>query len=314
MIYLTEVILRLRARCPIFGRRVGGTASFEEATSANAQFATPHAFVVPIGEVADDPVGNAVAQRITETFAIIVTLNNSAQPEDGRGAHALDQLEIIKRELNNALLGWEPIQWAGTAPDIPVEIADLMPASRADWFRFQRSEHVGMNAGRLWHQFEYASHYYDGCPDGFGATERTKTTVTITDGTGQLYDPADLENEATAYIDTIYHGSTRWTAPNFVFDPATGIITTTTMPDDDYEVTWIYEPTYTVPQMVYAEYYPELLSQAGGDPDAITHEMYLLESELPPDATIESFFDADAVDISPQNVFGKTYKVAEDEE
>jgi len=304
MIYITEVILRMRDMCPTLARRVGGTASFDTALTMNADLGLPHAFVVPMEETAEAAEGNATAQRITERFSVVVCVDNKASREDGLGLTAADMVEKIRTELFNALMGWEPVQFNGAFPDPKPGYEDIWPKSRADYFRYAGGVHIDMNQGRLWHQFEFTCTYYDGpdCPD----VATCKTTVAIASGAVNLYDSGTCKGNGTAVIYTVIGpDDTRYPPGHFSLDPETGEVTTN-CPDGEYVVVWGYEPERNVPQEVYAEYYPYLLSLAGGDPEAITAEMYELASELPPDWTVQGFVNPDAGPLDPQHVFGKT--------
>lgn len=132
---LKPVIDRLKASAPTFGGRVAGTAEFAIASQAD-ELAVPHAFVVPLGEVvADNATMNMVVQPVTDVFGVIVAVSNLG---DDRGQAASEQLDDLRTELHVALLGWEPSAEHGHS-------------------EYRGAIHLGMNRGRLWHQFEFGS-------------------------------------------------------------------------------------------------------------------------------------------------------------
>lgn len=140
---LTNAILRLRAQCPIFAKRVAGTSSFSAASGEHAEIDVPAAFVVPLyRQRIGNPTGNINSPEVDQFFGVIVAVDNTPQDKASGRLSAVATLETASRQLEAALLGWTPetIPWG-------------------DECRFVRDEHLFMDAARLWHQFQFAVRY-----------------------------------------------------------------------------------------------------------------------------------------------------------
>lgn len=99
------VIPRIRAQCPIFANRVAGAATYRQ-VSLQDDFPAPHAFVLPLGELADGEVMiSAVDQELSTRFAVVVAVSNTS---DERGQAAAEAIYDIRAELLTALVGWTP--------------------------------------------------------------------------------------------------------------------------------------------------------------------------------------------------------------
>lgn len=99
------VIPRLRAQCPIFANRVASAATYRQC-SLQDDFPVPHAFVMPLGELADGEVMiSAVDQELSTRFAVVVAVANTS---DERGQAAAEAIYDIRAELLAALVGWTP--------------------------------------------------------------------------------------------------------------------------------------------------------------------------------------------------------------
>jgi hypothetical protein len=142
---LTEVILRLRAECPIFQGRVSGTQSFVAATSVDSDIGVPCCFVVPMSDTAAMREGSVTAQLVTERFATVVCGDNSQNARFGRGYSADTVLRQARDQLSNALMNWAPLSMQF--------VADV---------QYARSQHLFMNNARIWHQYEWTCAYYMG--------------------------------------------------------------------------------------------------------------------------------------------------------
>lgn len=166
---LTETILRLRAACPIFARRVGGTAKFSLTAEMDSEAITaPCAFVMPMGDVGEGRKNNdASSTWITERIAVIVCVTNRVDRSRGDGVSASDMLKTIRQELYDALVAWRPTligKPAMTLSDgISLEEAelykDLLPESHLDTFSYMESMHLSMSSAKLWHQYEFELRY-----------------------------------------------------------------------------------------------------------------------------------------------------------
>lgn len=148
MISLTEIVAHLRDSCPIFQRRVGGTAAMGAAMeNSGSDLPKPHAFVLSLygQDISDEGLAVEESQTLRQYFAIIVCIDNRA---DGGGGGAggrgdlgeLIQLNEVQRQLSAAFVGWRPIPQYG-----PV--------------RYNRDTHIQMDNACLWHQFEYYLEY-----------------------------------------------------------------------------------------------------------------------------------------------------------
>ena len=99
------VIPRIRAQCSIFANRVAGSATYRQ-VSLQDDFPAPHAFVMPLGEVADGEVMiSTVDQELTTRFAVVVAVTNTS---DERGQAAAEAIYDIRAALLAALVGWTP--------------------------------------------------------------------------------------------------------------------------------------------------------------------------------------------------------------
>lgn len=99
------IIPRLRSQCAIFANRVAGSATYRQ-VSLQDDFAAPHAFVMPLGEVADGEVMiSSLDQELTTRFAVVVAVANTS---DERGQAAAETIYDIRVALLTALVGWTP--------------------------------------------------------------------------------------------------------------------------------------------------------------------------------------------------------------
>ncbi|MDU9415217.1 hypothetical protein [Pseudomonas sp. zfem005] len=140
---VSPVVKHLRERCPLFARRVTGGIDWE-AIESSAKLQCPAAYVV-LGDEDAEPSQSAttVRQDITEDFHVCVVMEQRVGDEKGLAVG--DQLDLVRRELTRALVGWEPgedydpIQYAGR---------DLLLLDRAKAvyrFRFFTGLQLGRN-------------------------------------------------------------------------------------------------------------------------------------------------------------------------
>lgn len=149
MIYLSEVIKRMRTNCPSFQGRVGGTATFGAVMEAgqSSDLALPHAFVIPVREEnitgQDQHIGDDTERR-RETFATVICVDNSVARGIGTAGvlkiTAIDELRRLQQEMEDAWNDWVPRQ-------------------KFDVITFVRAEHMGMDNKRLWHEFRWSTDY-----------------------------------------------------------------------------------------------------------------------------------------------------------
>lgn len=131
------VIAQLRARAPIFEKRVGGSANFKVLPEA-ANLKTPAAYVMPLAEQpGDQQSSTGYQQAVKEQFAVIVVLDNTV---DERGQVAAASLHALRQALFKALLGFQ------VAPD-------------HDVIAFEGGELLHLDRARLYYQFEFSSEY-----------------------------------------------------------------------------------------------------------------------------------------------------------
>lgn len=146
---LDPIIQALRARCPVFSNRVAGAADFkmlEESTN----LAVPSAFVIPLDDNPEDNTsGNSIRQSLTDSFAVIVAISNTAD-EKGQGATAT--VHTLRIALWAALLGWQP-------------------GADYDGITYQGGQLLRITRARLWYQFEFGAAMEIGSSDGYQATE-----------------------------------------------------------------------------------------------------------------------------------------------
>ena len=146
---LATIIEALRARCPGFSNRIAGAAQFK-LLPESAALAVPCAFVVPLDDnPTDSQSQNSVRQGLTDSFAVIVALDNTG---DERGQAAATSVHSTRATLWSALLGWSPaIDYDG----IIYEGGTLLQLDRA----------------RCWYQFEFSALMEIGPEDGWQGIE-----------------------------------------------------------------------------------------------------------------------------------------------
>ena len=103
---LGPVIAEIRRRCPIFERRVYGAAEFA-AIDASTNLAVPCAYVLPLGETAEDiDLHTDYRQTVEQSFGVCVYVSTGMSDETGVSAY--DAVENIKSEVLRAVAGWCP--------------------------------------------------------------------------------------------------------------------------------------------------------------------------------------------------------------
>lgn len=103
---LGPIINALRLKCPSFESRVAGAAEFSKIDDSTVMN-LPCAFVVPLGETAEQPINQTdYRQTVEQNFSVIVYVSTET---DERGLIAYDRIEELKLEVMKAICGWEPI-------------------------------------------------------------------------------------------------------------------------------------------------------------------------------------------------------------
>lgn len=152
---LELVIAQLRALCPSFSGRVAGAAEFKPVQEA-AALPVPCAFVIPLDDRPEPPKAlNAVGQEMTDSFGVIVALDNRA---DEKGQSAFDGVHAIRAEIWRALLGW-----------VPGPVNTVNPATDYNGIFYEGGSLLAMDRARLWYQFEFGAQMWIGASDGWEA-------------------------------------------------------------------------------------------------------------------------------------------------
>jgi hypothetical protein len=139
---LRDIVLRIRDTCPIFERRVYGSAQLEEGLREAENLPVPTAFVMVDGDSpAADQNSAGTLQETQERWTVVVVVSNK---DDARGQAASDSIHIILRSL----LNWE------NSPDRDEN--DALNTDN-DWGKivYRGGLHIDMSAARLWHQFSF---------------------------------------------------------------------------------------------------------------------------------------------------------------
>lgn len=146
MLILAEFVFRVKAECPVFDNRVGGTMGLADALAKKGyDIAVPHAFIVPIGGEDETILYNRDSpnQDIRQRFTIVVCVDNSVNRGSDGGVCDLaanNKVVEIQEQLEKAFMGWRPVQ-------------------RFDYVRYVRDRHIAMDNKRLWHEFEWQVSY-----------------------------------------------------------------------------------------------------------------------------------------------------------
>jgi hypothetical protein len=152
---LELIIAQLRALCPSFSGRVAGAAEFKPVQEA-AALPVPCAFVIPLDDRPEQPKAlNAVGQEMTDSFGVIVALDNRA---DEKGQSAFDGVHAIRAEIWRALLGW-----------VPGPVNTVNPATDYNGIFYEGGSLLAMDRARLWYQFEFGAQMWIGASDGWEA-------------------------------------------------------------------------------------------------------------------------------------------------
>ncbi len=133
---VAEVMTRLKALVPGLARRVEGAADFAELMRRNAlPQQTPAAHVLPLGLQGgrEDAIAGAFRQDVVEVVGVLLTLRTFSQT----GAATLPELNLLIRDVINAVAGWGPAEAVGV-------------------FRLARGHLVTMSAGTIVYQIEFS--------------------------------------------------------------------------------------------------------------------------------------------------------------
>lgn len=104
---IESVIRRLRASETRFGRRVAGLAELQQARN-EGHMVIPYAYVVPLKETVIDEDGTETRlRRFTIRHDIVVATVIDARADD-RNQLSTHEIDDIRNELFDSLLGWSP--------------------------------------------------------------------------------------------------------------------------------------------------------------------------------------------------------------
>lgn len=134
------IIARLESQVPDL-RQVEGAAELSEMIERGLlPHRTPAAYVLPLGDDAEDnALGvNAMSQRLTEIVGIVLVVRVAG---DARGNRRRQALEPLIEDVRDALLGWVPL------PD-------------HDPLEYQRGRLQGMQRAALIHQLDFRTRSY----------------------------------------------------------------------------------------------------------------------------------------------------------
>lgn len=100
---LAPILARLQSELTDF-RVVGGAVDLD-AVLASARPATPAAYLMPLAEAGGENTLSSDLQELEVTLAVILAVSNR---RDATGAAAGADLEALRAQVRQALLGWTP--------------------------------------------------------------------------------------------------------------------------------------------------------------------------------------------------------------
>lgn len=109
---ISDIIARLKAESALLQNRVFGAVELANAQPNSLQ--SPCAFVIPRAEKAEpNSLIGAISQRITAQIGVVICIRNYRDVR-GEGGHV--ELENVRAEIADILIGWQPPN-----TDIPME-------------------------------------------------------------------------------------------------------------------------------------------------------------------------------------------------
>lgn len=146
---IDPVISAIRQRALLFAGRVAGAMKFQ-VLPESAALSVPCAFVIPLD---DNPNANTsstgIRQELEESFAVVVAISNVAD-ELGKAASA--SVDVVRRQLWAALLGWSPDE------------------DNYDGITYGGGSLLAIDRARLWYQFEFSAMTLIETSDGYQPT------------------------------------------------------------------------------------------------------------------------------------------------
>jgi hypothetical protein len=135
---IDPVVTRLRDTVQAL-KLVGGAADFQNAAESKPKV-TPAAFVIPLEELpSPNSMGNVVIQRVAARIGVVWVVRNLS---DTKGVQAKEDLDVLRKEGKDALLGWSPS-------------GDFAPFERGP------GALLAFRDGHMWWQDIYQTSFYD---------------------------------------------------------------------------------------------------------------------------------------------------------
>ena len=132
---LGPIALKLRMAETRFGDYIFGSA--ELALALEYTLKKESAFVVQLAETASaNKMDGSINQKINESFAVIVALDNGTSDKSKLGMKAYDTLHDVRAEIFRAILGWQMSDAEGLVS-------------------YNGGRIAGINRAYLWYQFEF---------------------------------------------------------------------------------------------------------------------------------------------------------------
>lgn len=102
---IQEIAERLKANCPSLKNRVEGADDYDSALESN-RFNTPCAYVVELADSGEPNTTTGIhRQQIKTQIGVLMVTSNK---RDATGGAAHSDLAAIRKEVRDALAGWQP--------------------------------------------------------------------------------------------------------------------------------------------------------------------------------------------------------------
>ncbi len=137
---INSVIQQVKQFAPIFKGKVAGAAEMQMALNQSPTTDYPWAYCFPLGSTAAPNTSfNGLDQLVTETFAVVVILDNSKISNDRRGQAAASYYPTVRAQLWQALLNFV-----------------LDPYASSHGCQFEGDELVSMDPKRAVYEFKFS--------------------------------------------------------------------------------------------------------------------------------------------------------------
>ena len=115
----TEFIARLKSECPLLKGKVFGAAELVVANPTTMQ--PPCAFVIPMSEKSSpNTLSQGFSQKVTVQFGVVIAIRNF---NDTRGDAGHVQLELVRKQVKDALCNWDMTDTATPMEHIAGDLA-----------------------------------------------------------------------------------------------------------------------------------------------------------------------------------------------